>query len=60
MINILSELYFRFRSVILAEALSLKISSNRNGHKDHPNLHKNSHKPCSGTGHPVLCLLESQ
>ena len=31
-----------------------------NDHKDHPSQHKNSHKLCSETGHPVLSLLESQ
>ena len=29
-------------------------------HKDHPNQHKNSHKPCNEMGYPVLSLLESQ
>ena len=29
-------------------------------HKDHPNQHKNSHKPHNETGYPVLSLLESQ
>ena len=31
-----------------------------NYHKDHPNQHKNRHKPHNETGHPVLSLLESQ
>ena len=31
-----------------------------NDHEDHPNQHKNSHKVCNETGHPVLSLLESQ
>ena len=62
MVTFLSELYTRFRRFILAaaEALSLKISSHRNDHKDHPKLLKNSHKPCNVTGHLVLHLLESQ
>ena len=29
-------------------------------HKGHPNQHKNSHKLCNETGHPVLSLLESR
>ena len=29
-------------------------------HEDHPNQHKNSHKPHDETGYPVLSLLESQ
>ena len=31
-----------------------------NDHDDHPNQHKNSHKPRNETGHPVLTSLESQ
>ena len=31
-----------------------------NDHEDHPNQHKNSHKPHIETGYPVLSLLESQ
>ena len=31
-----------------------------NEHEEHPNQHKNSHKLCDETGHPVLTLLESQ
>ena len=31
-----------------------------NDHKDHPNQHKNSHKPCDETGIPDLSLLESK
>ena len=31
-----------------------------NDHEDHPNQHKNSHKLCDETGHPVFNLLESQ
>ena len=49
-------------SLIAAEALSLKISSNEdpsNDHKDHPNQHENSHKLCNETGHPVVSLIES-
>ena len=52
-------------SLAAAEALSLKISSHGtehlwNYHKDHPSQHKNSHKLCDETGHPILSLLESQ
>ena len=31
-----------------------------NDYKDHPNQQENSHKLCNGTGHPILCLTESQ
>ena len=31
-----------------------------NDHEDHPNQHRNSHKPCDEKGYPVLSLLESQ
>ena len=31
-----------------------------NDHKDHPNQHKNSHKLCDETGHPVVNMMESQ
>ena len=31
-----------------------------NDRKDHPNQHKNSHKLCDETGHPVVNLMESQ
>ena len=31
-----------------------------NGHKDHPNHHKNSLKLCNKMEHPVLSLTESQ
>ena len=31
-----------------------------NDHEDHPNQHKNNHKPHNGTKHPVLSLLKSQ
>ena len=31
-----------------------------NGHKDHPNQHKNNHRLCNEMEHPVLSLLESQ
>ena len=31
-----------------------------NDHKDHPNQHKNSHKLCNETGHPILNLIERQ
>ena len=31
-----------------------------NDHKDHPNQHKNSHKLCNETGHPVVNTMESQ
>ena len=31
-----------------------------NDHKDHPNQHKNSHKLCNETGHPVYSLMECQ
>ena len=31
-----------------------------NNHKDLPNHHKNSHKLCDETGHPVVNLMESQ
>ena len=31
-----------------------------NDHEDHPNQHKNSHKLCDETGHPVVNLMESQ
>ena len=31
-----------------------------NDHKDHPNQHKNSHKLCGETRHPVLSLLKTQ
>ena len=50
-------------SLAAAEALSLKIPPMEhisNDHKDHPNQHKNSHKPCDETGIPDLSLLESK
>ena len=28
--------------------------------EDHPNQHKNSHKLCDETGHPIVNLMESQ
>ena len=28
--------------------------------EDHPNQHKNSHKQCNETGHPVMNMMESQ
>ena len=31
-----------------------------NDHEDHPNEHKNNHKPCDETRHALLSLLESQ
>ena len=31
-----------------------------NDHENHPNQHKNSHKPLDETGYPVLSSLESQ
>ena len=31
-----------------------------NDHKDHPNQHKNSHKLCDETGHPILTLFGIQ
>ena len=31
-----------------------------NDHNDHPNQHKNSHKLCYETGHPIVNLMESQ
>ena len=31
-----------------------------NDHEDHPNQHKNSHKPHDETRRPVLSLLENQ
>ena len=31
-----------------------------NDHEDHPNQHKNSHKLCDETGHPIMNLTESQ
>ena len=31
-----------------------------NDHEDHPNQHKNSHKLCDETGHPIVNLMESQ
>ena len=31
-----------------------------NDHKDHPNQHKNSHKLCNETRHPIVNLMESQ
>ena len=31
-----------------------------NDHKDHPNQHKNSHKLCDETGHPIVNFMESQ
>ena len=45
--------YSRCRSLSPMEHLLHK-------HKDHPNQHKNSHKPCNEMGYPVLSLLESQ
>ena len=29
-------------------------------HKEHPHQHKNSHKQCDETGHPVVNMIESQ
>ena len=31
-----------------------------NDREDQPNQHKNSHKLCDVTGHPILSFLESQ
>ena len=31
-----------------------------NDYKDHPNQHKNSHKLCNETEHPVVNMMESQ
>ena len=31
-----------------------------NDHKDRANPHKNSHKLCYKTGHPIVSLMESQ
>ena len=31
-----------------------------NDHKDHPSQHKNSHKLCNETGHPVVNMMEIQ
>ena len=31
-----------------------------NDHKHHSNQHKNSHKLCNETGHPIFSLMESQ
>ena len=31
-----------------------------NNCEDHPNLHKNNHKKCDETGHPVVNIMESQ
>ena len=31
-----------------------------NDHEDRPNQHKNSHKLCDETGHPVVNMMESQ
>ena len=31
-----------------------------NDHGERPNHHKNSHKPCDETGHPVFSWLENQ
>ena len=31
-----------------------------NDREDHPNQHKNSHKQCDETGHPIVNMMESQ
>ena len=31
-----------------------------NDHKDSPNQHKNSHKPCNEMGHTAVNMMESQ
>ena len=31
-----------------------------NGHEDHPNQDKNSHKLCDETGQPIVNLMESK
>ena len=50
-------------SLAAAEALSLKISPVKHfssDHEDHPNQHKNNHKPCDEMGHPIVNMMESQ
>ena len=50
-------------SLVAAEALSWKISSHGTSlkwSKNCTNEHENSHKLYNKTGHPVLCLMESQ